>query len=119
MPQPWAERRAKVRKFVDRDDQWPAAQAYAAEHGLAGGASEVIRLALAAFLSGVADHTYREHLKAAGWASPEVVRALVEAAGGRIDLTWDVLVDPPAELVTWDDPVTRARVLQTRPSPNG
>ena len=50
MPQPWAERRAKVHKFADTADQWPAAQAYAAEHGLAGGASEVIRLALAAFL---------------------------------------------------------------------
>jgi len=55
MPQPWAERRATVRKFADTAHQWPAAQAYAAEHGLTGGASEVIRLALAAFLPAADD----------------------------------------------------------------
>jgi hypothetical protein len=58
-------------------------------------------------------------LRTAGWASPDEVRAIVAAAGGRVSVPFDLMLDPPAVLTSWRDPLHDATVLTTSDSLEG
>lgn len=54
-----------------------------------------------------------EALRAAGWATPEEVRAIVAAAGGRVEVSLAVACDPPAQITRWRDVATGSTILVT------
>jgi hypothetical protein len=45
------------------------------------------------------------------WARPEVVRAIVASAGGKVIISEATLIDPPPILQAWTDPATGNRVI--------
>lgn len=53
-------------------------------------------------------------LREAGWAAPEEVRAIVAAAGGRVSVSDNLIMDPPKELFRTRDDRTLETVVFTR-----
>lgn len=52
-------------------------------------------------------------LRDAGWATPDEVRAIVAGAGGRVEVPFNIAVDPPPVLTRWQDVATDATILIT------
>jgi hypothetical protein len=53
-----------------------------------------------------------KELEDAGWANPNMVAAMVQAAGGRLDVPEDLQANPPTELTIWRNSITGTVHLQ-------
>jgi len=62
-----------------------------------------------AIASEVINYFYRK-----GWMNSEDIAWLVEAAGGEIRVTEEMVLGESPLLVVWQDPVTKDRVFRTR-----